>query len=422
MNPNTVDLMTPTFAKNFVCAADKCPDHCCHSWEVAVDKKSFKNLKKSNNLIVKQLANEHLKLTRKSQDNWGAIKMNPDGNCPFLDKNRLCEIHKNCGHQALSHTCQSYPRAYLWFGQQIEASLSISCPSAAKALLFDPSAMMFDVQASQPHQINNGQFAGYINENLPSWMPVLRNACFNIVLYDQIPVEERLFSIGMLLKQAEKYLLDVARLEQLIANIEEMITDGSLSKMYQDLSEHETVKWLVFVHQDKKLERETLLFGDNKDTLSLSTSAQRFDECRQAMIKQFNQRMLNAGEQGKPNLVFTQLLKDAKPLLDNYFEQQPQVLINYLLYYFYHNQFMFNANKSPFEFFKVLCVDLFNLKAYLSGIALEENTVTDDWVLLLFQSYARRRQHEANFVQNMEAQLDASGTNTAGAIFSLLKI
>ncbi|GHF78888.1 flagellin lysine-N-methylase [Thalassotalea marina] len=421
MKSNPIDVITPAFYKEFECAADQCPDHCCHSWSVDVDKKTFKNLKKSNVIVIKNLANEHLKLTRKSLENWGSIQMLSDGNCPFLDESKLCQIHKHSGHQALSNICKSYPRALFWFGDHVEASLSLSCPSAAKNILFNNSAMMFEAVQQPEHKISNDILGGYLHNALPAWMPILRDSCFNILLFDAISIEERLFSIGMLLKQSEQHLETPARLEQLISTVEEMITDGSLSKMYLDLPNNDELKWRVFIHQDKKLEQETAMFGDTIENLTLSTSGQRFDVCRQAVIEQFNQRMKAEKENSAQNQIFANMLKEAKPILDDYFSNKPQVLTNYLLYYFYHNQFLYSSGKTPFQFFRILCVDLFNLKAYLSAMALKDNRLTDDSVLLLFQSYARRRQHEANFIENMEHQLETTGTQSAGAIFGLLK-
>ncbi len=421
MKPNLVDTMIPAYVKNFSCAAEKCPDHCCHSWNVSVDKKSFKALKKNSHVIIKQLANDHLKLTRTTENEWGLINMKSDGNCPFLDEQSLCEIHKNCGHEALSQTCQSYPRAYFWFGEQVESSLSLSCPSAAQELLFNPSAMMFDVKQQASHKLNNGKFAGYLSNQLPAWMPILRDACFGIILYDQIPLEERLFSLGMLLKQVGQHLDDIERLQQLIQSVEEMITDGSFSAMYQKLPISHEVKWLMFTAQDKKLVNETKMLK-NGEQAKLSTSDQRFDDCRQLMIQLFEQRMANVTQESEQVTVFSQILSDAKPYLDNYFKENQHVLVNYFLYYLYHNQFMFNQNKSPFEFFTVMSVDFFVLKSYLSAIALTQEGLTNEWLAKLFQSYARRRQHKHDFVKNMEEQLKANNIQSAGAILGLLKI
>jgi len=52
--------------------------------------------------------------------------MDKQGNCPFLDKDMLCEVHNNLGHQAPPHTCQDYPRTFNFFGEQVEASMVMS--------------------------------------------------------------------------------------------------------------------------------------------------------------------------------------------------------------------------------------------------------------------------------------------------------
>lgn len=126
MTSKVCEVMEPLFVKNFACSGGDCPDHCCHSWQVAVNKQSYKTLKKNKNIIIRQLANDNLKLSRNSEKDYARITMNEQNNCPFLNTKSLCEIHNHCGHKALPHTCQEYPRNFNWFGKHIEASMNMS--------------------------------------------------------------------------------------------------------------------------------------------------------------------------------------------------------------------------------------------------------------------------------------------------------
>jgi lysine-N-methylase len=415
-----ITVMTPAFVSEFQCIGGDCQDNCCHAWDIDVDKKTFKNLKKNNNVIIKQLANDHLKLTRTSDQHWGKIELADNGCCPFLDNNGWCEIHKQCGHNALSKTCQEYPKAWLFFGNQVEKSISLSCPTAAEKVLLNPSAFMFKKSEQSISEMAKHTLAGHNQAALPLWMPILRDCAFSIVMFDQIPFDVRIFVLGMVFKQAENFLGNPARLEEFIKTAEEMVVDGSFSKMYASLPKNNKLKWLMFANQHHKLDQETELYVQERNSEQITANQQRFEQCRTPIFGLIEQRKENKPD-AKDIDLFSEILEEGSTIVAQYFDEKPHVLVNYILYYLYHNQFMAAHNKSPFEFFKILSVDLFMLRTYLAGIALTENGLSDDKLIQLFQTYARRRQHGQFFVSNMEIQLKESKTDGPGAIFSLLK-
>jgi len=429
-----VDVLEPAFVKNFSCAGGGCPDHCCHTWEVFVDKKSFKSLKKIGDIVVKQLANSNLKLTRISETNYATIKMDEKSMCPFLDSENLCQIHKRCGHQALPHTCQDYPRVFNWFGEQIESSLSLSCPSAAKEILFNPAAMMFDAKKYNPSQLNHGNIGGLIHQQLPDWLSIIREFCFAVILDEKLDLSTKLFMIGLFLKQSEEHLDNIPRLQQLIVSMAEMAQDGTIAKLFATLPVEPLLKWKLFASQDAQLSFNRPIIKEREETEGLSLSDFRFNQCRMqlfSLLKENESTLAVSLRESKDSQIeilkhnvkfFESILSKAqKNTLNQYFDENPQIMLNYLIYYFYHYQFMIREDKSPFQFFKILVVDLMMLKSYLSGIAIKQGKLTDEWLLQLFQSYARQRQHQSSFIAGLEAQLNNAHINNPGAIFGVLK-
>lgn len=414
------NIMTPNFYSEFSCIGPECADTCCRSWDINIDKKSFKNLKKNQNIIIRQLANEHLSLSRNSESDWGKIKLKEDGYCPFLDTKGWCEIHKQIGHEALSKTCQNYPKSYLMFGEQVEASISISCPTAAETVLLNPSAFTFKRSEKTLQSLNHITLGGYTNENLPAWMPLLRDFCFSVVLFDQIPLEHRLFAIGMALKQGEQHIENPARLQEFLTTAEEMTADGSFSKMYENLPKNRALKWVMFANQHYKLDLEAKLYTKAKKDSDSSESKTRFDQVRAPIFELMEERKLSQSNVKEVDLFF-EILESGQIKVDKYLAENEHILVNYLLYYLFHNQFMFNHGKTPFQFFKIMSVDLFMQRTYLAGIAEKQGELTQEWLIQLFQTYARRRQHDVYFVDNMEIQLQQSNTDGAGDIFSLLQ-
>jgi lysine-N-methylase len=429
-------VLAPAYVSNFQCVGSDCPNHCCHSWKVTVNKKSYKQLKKHDDSIILDKAKKHLKLTRKSTGNYAYIKMRSDSSCPFQDPQGLCEIHKRCGHDALPHTCQDYPRYPLRFGERFEMSMTLSCPSVAKEVLFNPSAMMFTENELPASELNHGNFAGLAPKQLPIWLGMVRDFCFATALDENLSFEEKLFVIGILLKQAQPHLDDLIRLEELIANFRTMVGDGTLRRHFASLPSVPTLKWQVFAHQDSKL-ISNIAINLVKEGKERKDDA-FFIECQQPIIvalkpadHQDEQTGLQQGDK-KSTLIacnpngngqrFHGVLDFAESeYLIPYFDQHPQILINYMLYYLYHFQFMVKEGKTPFQFFRIMVVDILMLKSYLAGIAVQHKGLTEDWVVKLFQSYARRRQHNNAFVPTMEAQLQKAEAESPEAIFGLLK-
>ena len=56
----------------------------------------------------------------------------------------MCSIHAHAGEKALSHTCKTYPKATNFIGGTKYESLDISCPEAARIILFEPEAFKFE--------------------------------------------------------------------------------------------------------------------------------------------------------------------------------------------------------------------------------------------------------------------------------------
>ena len=57
--------------------------------------------------------------------------------CPFLSVERLCGVQKEYGSELLSATCSTYPRALNRVENELEISLYLSCPQAARQVLLD---------------------------------------------------------------------------------------------------------------------------------------------------------------------------------------------------------------------------------------------------------------------------------------------
>jgi lysine-N-methylase len=147
----TARMIVPAYAAKFRCTGPQCPDHCCRTWEVFVDKDEYKSLRKLSNPSLAKLARhemEQLPLEQQVEKRYGKIRFGapPEKNCPFLSQDRLCQLHTQYGEQQLPDTCYSYPRSALEVDGAWRMGLTLSCPEAARLCLLDPGAMHFQEQ------------------------------------------------------------------------------------------------------------------------------------------------------------------------------------------------------------------------------------------------------------------------------------
>ena len=65
--------------------------------------------------------------------------------CRLLDENGWCKLVLNCGKEALSHTCTTFPRMNKIYGDVTELLVEIACPVVAE-YLFQKRPVCFDYQ------------------------------------------------------------------------------------------------------------------------------------------------------------------------------------------------------------------------------------------------------------------------------------
>lgn len=120
-------IQYPDYYNRFHCIADRCPDTCCRGWDVDVDKDSA-----SFYSILPGPFGERLRGSLQSTEEGYCFPLTKEGNCPFLDRQGLCDIYKNVGEDALCLTCREFPRYFAGCAEYEQRDLSLSCPEAAR--------------------------------------------------------------------------------------------------------------------------------------------------------------------------------------------------------------------------------------------------------------------------------------------------
>ena len=116
-----VTIYWPDYYKEFRCKADKCLHTCCAGWLVGIDEESLSRFEKDP------------EIKRKISD--GCFVMGPDGRCPFLRDDNLCDMILKHGEDYLCDICKEHPRFYNTFDDHIEAGIGLVCEEACRLVL-----------------------------------------------------------------------------------------------------------------------------------------------------------------------------------------------------------------------------------------------------------------------------------------------
>ena len=130
-----MNIYTPAYYETFTCLASACPDSCCKDWAVDIDDAAaalYRSLPGDLGDRLRQVLQD---------TECGTCMRIENGRCPMWRNDGLCDIQAALGHDALSHTCRTFPRLRHDYGDFAELGLELSCPEAARLILTGDAAM-----------------------------------------------------------------------------------------------------------------------------------------------------------------------------------------------------------------------------------------------------------------------------------------
>lgn len=138
--------------EEFECLCGDCPNTCCRGWLIPLEGRDRKRFRKTRGLLG-------LRLFLATRFGLGSYFNYDSGTCPFCDKDGLCMLQKEKGHDFIPWTCQSFPRFYRNYGEFEEICLDLSCPEAARLFLKNDGSLRlreYDAEAvTQPCATND---------------------------------------------------------------------------------------------------------------------------------------------------------------------------------------------------------------------------------------------------------------------------
>jgi len=408
-------ITVPDYYTKFECIGPECEDTCCSGWwNVSVDRDTFQLYQQSTQAelapLFKLAVSKNTLPSADNENNFGMMKMKSDGECHFLQADKLCSIHKFMGAQALSDTCRLYPRYLNQFGANRERSLGISCPEAARLILLNPQPMQFGLIEPEP-TIDSKPFASYrfplLNDGDPDQIAILddfRAVIVAILQFREISLGARVMLLGFLMEEVDRiiYSEEFSHASEVLPTLEIFIS------MLANPAQIETQFAAIEPNIPRKLEIVALLIAQ-----SLTKASSRYKECLQTAFEGLEVLKDNGDIQQE---YATNYEKYYRP----FFQDKDYIFENYLVNQVITRLFPFTRG-SYLDMYREFVCNLSVIQVLLVGIAAKHKGLNIDLVIQLFQSFARNSNHNSGHLNNLITSLHTSTNDSFVHVMWMLK-
>ncbi|WP_461537422.1 flagellin lysine-N-methylase [Spongorhabdus nitratireducens] len=396
MTATQPSVLYPKFYRDFSCIGPECEHDCCQNWRITIDRKTYKAYKKSKDPVLKEITEKQMGRPRNQTDNdYRRIVLKEDGSCPLQNQDGTCYIHCNHGPKMLSRTCQTYPRSITRLVDRMEPSLTLSCPEAARKILLDPSAMMFDTGDALPANLPFTAVGA-----VPKQFDIIRQTAFQSVLGEKDSLDERLFNLGVFFNLIASRQQNDQDLSLVCQEFSKMQQSGQLRQVWQQLTPG--VKGQAWVL--KKLVTENSFYRTNKV----------MREYHKSFVEKLKQDFGTDTEIDIPAL-----LTERQPHLQSLIDDCGHGLVNLMLHWLYSSDICRRTSDDLLHGYAEFVLKYMIIRFYLLMLA-----DTDDHKALLIgviHSIARSADHNNTYLKSLREKVADMGWGSHSQIMSLLK-
>lgn len=399
--------LVPRYVSRFSCIGPECEDNCCTGWRVTLDKRTFTAYRQVNApALAERMAQQVRRVRSQSGDaNYARIELDAASReCPFLEQ-RLCAVQRDLGEDYLSNTCASYPRSTRDLGGQIEQSLTLSCPEAARQALLQADAFDF---VELPLQVRTATIAA-IQPKFglsPEHTNDIRILCMQLMRTEGLALWQRLAVLGVFCERLTDTLKDGrhADLPQMLQDFVGMVESGLVLEALQALQPDHATQAHVFA-----------LLWQGKMGRKLSPVQQSVQD---AVARGLGADV--ATEQVTGELLLARYVNGLRRL-DDALPAAPHLLEHYLLNEIFRDLFPFQA-ASPYDHYLQL-VSRFGLLRLMLAARCHADAALPDATELsqTVQVFCRRFQHDANWATRVNLVLKNSGWSGLDKVYRFLR-
>ncbi|MGL4362976.1 MAG: flagellin lysine-N-methylase [Cellulosilyticaceae bacterium] len=260
-------INVPSYFNDFKCIASKCEDTCCAGWGIVIDEETYKCYQSVDTEFGETLRSKIVE----DEDGDNVFVLNGD-DCPFLNKNNLCDIYTELGADNLCYTCRQYPRYMEEFFDLREVGISLSCPEAARIILGNDRVTSFEVSEND----EAGDTDDSIDKEALDELFLCRKTIIDISENMNLPLEVRLAVILCFVEEVQDNI-DFDQMEE-IKNIRKQYSQSQfIDEIVNNLDEYkgnENIKYNQ-VHEYFKTYKN-LEHINTSDPLGLENVLQKF--------------------------------------------------------------------------------------------------------------------------------------------------
>ncbi|WHP29777.1 flagellin lysine-N-methylase [Trabulsiella odontotermitis] len=384
-----ITITQPKLVTDFSCVGGSCREHCCQGWAITLDKASVRRYQNSKDNAIRHLAQQSIKVTKKSHAAWGEIIFS-DGNknCPFMNSERLCSIHSSLGGDALSDTCATFPRLKRIYKSEIEKGINLSCPEASRLLIADPYAMTMDSTIELHNGFNKAEKASVQTK-------IIGLFCLNILNIDTLSVEENLYGIV-------KFLLFAEKLERIDEHFDQL--EAVYHVIASDLLNGKIKNELAGVNQNYNLKSAVIFLMQN---FFKAKSASRGALVLLEFIKTMDRLFELFADDKKSSAQMAKIETGWQDNAGNMLACHHYAFHNLVKYKFWQSAFPLGNGKNLFSNLYLIVSEFYFIKTLLAGRLYEKGRVTEDDVIDAIYSFHSLTQHNtqtsAQFHQYIES-------------------
>ncbi len=408
-------ITVPDYYPKFECIGPDCEDTCCSGWwNVSIDHDTYLKYQQSTRpelaSLFKIAVSKNKLPSADNKNNYGMMQMKPDGECHFLQTDKLCAIHKFMGADALSDTCRLYPRYLNQFGAQSEHSLGISCPEAARLILLNPQPMQFTSIKPEP-SIDEKPFISYRfplqSNGDPQQIAVLndfRAVIIAILQFREISLGARVMLLGFLLEEIDKIISSekFANASELIPTLETFV--GMLGQPEQLQAQYAKI--------ETSIARKIQLVAD-LISQSLAKASIRYKECLLAAFE-------GLGAEADHGQMLDKFAQNYDEFYRPFFQDKAYIFENYLVNQVISRLFPFTRG-SYLDLYRELVGNLAVIQVLLVGMAAKHKGLNEALVIQLFQTFARNSNHNSGHLDNVLSSLHSVAKDSFVDVMWLLK-
>ncbi len=400
---------SPTYAAAFRCIGPTCEDPCCSGWDIPVDKATYAKYQQLPKENIGALISAFVVLNpAPTHDNlYARIIPTPTGACPFWDADHLCGIQRNYGAELLPAPCSIYPRALRLVDNQLEGSLSLSCPEAARNVLLDPNFIHIEANLLSGDFRTDSFFYLAANPQSAPLQPFahsIRSLLIDIVRDRSHPLWQRLLLIGCLCFDLDQHFETPAQIPTLV----------------NTYSNNPPLLELERLPANIKLRLEIILALTN-ERLADPGSGKRLRDTFWDFIEG-----IAAPNPNLPADDIQRFLHAEENYHRPFFANSPHILENYLINYIYQNLFPFGregaSTRSFFDEYLLLATQFAWINTLLIGIsANHKQAFAGEHVVRTVQSFTRAVEHYPEVLNLILEYLRSRNLATLEGIAILLR-